>query len=309
MQFKKMNETLIGIASGSGAYLLWGVLPAYWKLVYPVPAQEILAHRIIWSFFLMLGILIVTKRLRLFLAEFRYIISQPKKLFCVIMAALLISVNWVTYIWAVNDNRIIETSLGYYINPLVSGLLGIIVLKEKLSFWQTIAFLLASIGVLHMTLNFGAIPWISLLLAFSFGLYGLFKKMVKIGAITGITLETLIVAPIAFLYLAYLQQQGSGAFTVNLSTAGLLMGAGIVTAIPLILFTSAANRLPLTVLGFLQYISPTISLAFGVFLYNEPFTAVHFVSFAFIWVALTILSLARTKTFIQFEAMLSKKCS
>jgi RarD protein len=176
MQLKKMNETIVGIASASGAYLLWGILPVYWKLIYSVPAQEILAHRIIWSFFLMLGILIVTKRLRPFLAELRYIITQPKKFFYVIMAALLISVNWVIYIWAVNDNRIIETSLGYYINPLVSGLLGIIVLKEKLSFWQTIAFLLASIGVLHMTLNFGAIPWISLLLAFSFGLYGKYRS-------------------------------------------------------------------------------------------------------------------------------------
>lgn len=171
-----------------------------------------------------------------------------------------------------NNDHVVESSLGYYINPLVSVLLGILVLKERLSFWQVISFFLATAGVLNMTAHFGSVPWIALTLATSFGMYGLMKKMVHLGAITGITLETLIISPFMLTYLGYVHSSGSGAFgTGSPGITGLLMGAGIVTAVPLILFAAGANRLPLSVIGFLQYIAPTLTLLSGVFLYNRLF--------------------------------------
>lgn len=179
-------------------------LPIYWKALQSVPSDQILSHRIIWSFIFMVFILLATAKLSTFVVELCEIVSRPKKLFGIIMDSLLISVNWLTYIWAVNNNHIIETSLGYYINPLVNVLLGIIILKEKLSFWQVISFFLAMIGVLNISLHYGAVPWVALLLAISFGLYGLFKKMINLGAITGITSETLVITPFALIYLSYI---------------------------------------------------------------------------------------------------------
>ncbi|AEG58781.1 EamA family transporter RarD [Desulforamulus ruminis] len=308
MKLEQQNEQVTEMAATAGAYVLWGILPVYWKLVEQVPSHEILAHRILWSFFFTAFLLLGTQKINSFIQETREMIAQPKKFLVIVAASFLISANWFIYIWAVNNNRIIETSLGYYINPLVSVLLGIIVFKEKLSFWQKVSFGLAAIGVCNMTLHFGAIPWVALLLAGSFGLYGLFKKMATLGAITGITLETLIISPLALLYLSYLYRNGTGAFGLDDPvTSGFLMGAGIVTAVPLILFSSGAKRLPLSILGFLQYIAPTIALILGVFVYHERFTGVHLVSFAFIWLALTVFSLARTKPFVQFESMLIKK--
>ncbi len=308
MKLQKPNEQNIGIASAIGAHLLWGILPVYWKLVNCVPALEILAHRIVWCFVFLVLVLLATGKISSFLDELRELVSNLKKLFGIIIASLFISVNWLTYIWAVNTNHVIDTSLGYYINPLVSVLLGIIVLKEKLSFWQMVSFFLAMIGVLNMTFQFGAVPWISLILAASFGLYGLCKKMINLGEVTGITLETLAVSPLALLYLAYVYNNGGGAFGLaNPGISGLLAGAGIMTALPLLLFASSTRRLPLSVVGFIQYISPTISLLLGVFLYHEPFTSSHLVSFIFIWTALTVFSLSRTKTLIQLESLLLKK--
>lgn len=310
MRQQQTNEKFLGFASGVGAYVLWGILPLYWKIVDTVPSQEILAHRIAWSFVLMIFILLVTGKLMAFWGELRTIISQPKKLFGIITAATLITINWGLYIWAVNNNRIIETSLGYYINPLVSVLLGIIVLKEKLSFWQLVSLLLATLGVLNITLHFGNIPWISLTLAVTFGLYGLVKKMVNLGAITAITVETLLICPFALMYLAYIHKVSNGAFGLDNPLISIfLIGAGIVTAVPLILFSTSTNRLPLSIVGFLQYIAPSIALCLGVFIFHEPFSHVHLVSFTFIWGALTVFSLAKTKTFIQLEAMLFKKAA
>lgn len=302
MKFEKKNDQMVGVISAMGAYFLWGVLPVYWKMIHDVPATEVLAHRIIWSLVFMIGILGATKGMGLFMKECQQILANRKQLFGVIMAAILISVNWCTYIWAVSENRIVEASLGYYINPLVSVLLGMMVLKEKLSIWQMVSFCLAGIGVLIMALNFGGIPWVSLVLAISFALYGLFKKMVNIGAITGIAVETAISSPLALLYLSYLQIQGIGTFDFNFNSVSLLlMGAGVVTAIPLILFAKGANRLPLSLLGFIQYMSPTISLLIGVFIYHEPFTAVHFLAFTFIWLALVIFSLSKTNVFLTLK--------
>jgi chloramphenicol-sensitive protein RarD len=219
-------------------------------------------------------------------------------------------VNWLTYIWAVNHDHIIETSLGYYINPLVSVLLGVIVLKEKLSLWQTVSFVLAAIGVLNMTLHFGSFPWIALVLAMSFGFYGLCKKIIHLGAVTGIAVETMFISPFALLYLYYAHSSGVGAFALNNPGVSLVLaGAGVVTAIPLILFAGGTKRLPLSIIGFLQYTSPTIALILGVFLFHETFNRVHLVSFILIWVALTVFSLARTRLFIQMENMLLKRVS
>ncbi|HWR09905.1 EamA family transporter RarD [Sporomusa sp.] len=304
-KLNQSNEQLIGVLSAAGAYLLWGVLPVYWKQLAHVPAYEILAHRIIWSCIFMFAILTATRSLRSFINETIDIARNPKKRFGLLIASLLISVNWLIYIWAVNENRVVETSLGYYINPLVNVLLGIIVLKEGLSLWQSVSFGLAAVGVGAMAISYGTIPWVSLSLAMSFSFYGMCKKILGIGAITATTLETLIVTPVALLYLLYLAGQGGGAFNLtSLPTAGLLMGAGVVTAIPLLLFANGANRLSLSLLGFIQYMSPTIALALGVLLYHEPFTSVHLVAFSLIWLALAVFSLAKTNLFVRAEERL-----
>lgn len=286
-----------GIASAACSYIIWGFLPIYWKLAHHVPALEILAHRIFWSFIFLLVLLVVTGKIGSAYREVVAISATRNKIIGVITATFLITLNWFVYIWAVNNSRIIETSLGYYINPLVSVLLGVAVLQERLSFWQVVAVLLAGLGVLYQIIQFGVVPWISLSLAFTFGLYGLCKKMLHIGAITGITLETLLLSPIAFAYLTWLQYHGQNAMTLEQPFITLvLIGSGAVTAVPLLLFTNAANRLPLTILGFVQYLSPTIALFVGIFLYREPFSATHFTSFACIWSALALFSFIQTRT-------------
>ncbi|MFZ5648576.1 MAG: EamA family transporter RarD [Bacillota bacterium] len=308
MKFDQSNEQTVGIVSAASAYILWGILPIYWKFVYPVSSSEILAHRVVWSFIFLACVLFVAGILKPFLSETREIVSSPKQLLALVMSSIFISINWLTYIWAVNNNHIIETSLGYYINPLVNVLLGIAVLKEKLSFWQMVSFFLAMIGVVNMTVYYGSFPWIALTLAVSFGFYGLLKKTINLGAIAGITLETLIISPFALIYIGYIHKSGYGSFGFDSPVlSGLLIGGGIVTAVPLILFSGGAKRLPLSIIGFLQYIAPTIALILGVFLYHEPFTAAHRVSFVFIWLALTVFSLSRTGAFMQLESMLFKK--
>lgn len=307
MRLEKNNQQS-GMLAATLAYIIWGLLPVYWKLIEEIPAFEILAHRILWAFVFTVALLLCTGQAKSYLSELKDIIHHRKRLFSMVLASVLISANWCTYIWAVNNNHIIETTIGYYINPLVSVMLGIIVLKEKLSLWQGVAICLAFIGVLNMTVHFGSVPWIALTLAISFGLYGLVKKTVKLGAISGIATETLLVCPIALIYLVMLENQGIGSYTFSLSPASLLlMGAGVVTAVPLVLFARGAQRLPLTIIGLLQYIAPTIALLLGVFIYNESFTHTHLVSFCFIWTALLLFSLAKNKYLLQLEALLVKK--
>lgn len=300
MKLKKTNDFLIGTASATGAYLLWGILPVYWKSIICVPSDQIIAHRVIWCFLFLVLVLIFAGRFRGFLHELREIMARPKQLAGLFTASLIISINWYLYIWAVNNGRIVETSLGYYINPLVSVLLGIVFLQEKLSFWQKVALLLALVGVLNMAVSFGAVPWVSLALAVTFGMYGLFKKIVNLDAISGLTIETMIITPFALAYLIYAYQSGTLIFSFGFSPVTILtMGAGVVTAAPLLLFAAGVNRLPLYAVGFLQYFSPTISLLLGVFLYKESFTTVHLVSFSLIWAALLVFSLATTRSFIK----------
>ena len=280
-----------GILSAVVAYLMWGFLPIYWKLLRQAGALEILSHRIFWSLFFLAVFLLLTRRLSAFRSEIRDLVRDRRRVCGVLVSTLLITLNWLIYIWAVNDSRIVETSLGYYINPLVNVLLGVALLKERLSTKQYLAVALAAAGVLNLTLNFGAFPWVALSLAVSFGLYGLCKKLLGLSPITGIALETLLISPVALIYLFSLEVQNAGTFGwANPLPTALFIGAGIVTAIPMVLFANAANQLPLSVLGFIQYLSPTIALLTGVFLYHEPFTYMHALSFGLIWLALALFS-------------------
>ncbi|MFF2449288.1 EamA family transporter RarD [Neobacillus sp. NPDC058068] len=292
----KKNETKLGAIHAGFSYLLWGLLPIYWKLLNNVEAKEILANRIFWSFVFMVVVLILTKKGELCLRTIKGFAQNKKQLYALTIASILISANWFTYIWAVNNGHMIEASLGYYINPLVSILLGMIVLKEKLSFYQYISFILAAVGVLVITFSHGNFPWIAIILALTFGIYGLAKKLINVDSSVGLTLETLVVTPIAAIYILILLFNGSSSFlTAGAGTNLLLIGAGAATAVPLLYFAKGAQKIPLSLLGFLQYIAPTLTLLLGIFVYNEHFSKVQLLSFMFIWSALAIYSLSKTK--------------
>lgn len=304
---KHPNQYVLGVWYTATAYTMWGFLPLYWKLMEHVPSSEILAHRIIWSFVFIFIILALTSKWANFKIECKNILTKPFQLLGVIFASLLISANWFIYIWAVNQGQVIEASLGYYINPLISVLLGIIVLKERLTVWQKVSFILATIGVLIITLKYGKIPWIALSLALSFGLYGLTKKLTKLGSIIGLTFETLLVVPIAFIYLSLLHVAGTGSMgNSSIYFLLILAGAGIATSIPLLFFAQGASRIPLSMIGFLQYIAPSISLLLGVFVFHESFTKVHLISFIFIWTALALYTVSKTKYMQLIEAKITR---
>ena len=274
-----------GILNGIAAYLLWGVFPIYWKLLHVVPAMQVIGHRIIWSFALLILFVLLTKQWK----EFRSAALTPKTLAIYSIAGALLTVNWLVYVWGVNAGFIVETSLGYFINPLISVLLGVTFLHERLRPAQWIPVALATAGVTYLTVAYGRLPWIALSLAFSFGFYGFVKKLAPLGALYGLTLETGIVFPIALLYLAFVALNGTGAFFRDGAQIDLLLiGAGIVTTIPLLMFASAARQIPLTVVGLLQYIAPTMQFLIGVFLYKEPFDRAHLIGFGIVWIALII---------------------
>ena len=274
-----------GILYGVLAYTVWGVLPLYWKLLHVVPALEILSHRIIWSFVFVSLILCYTRGWQRVVT----VIRDTKNLIYLFLCGFLISSNWFTYIWAVNSGYVIEASMGYYINPLVVFLLGVLILKEKLTHWQVLAIGLAAAGVMVMTIHYGRFPWIALTLAVTFAFYGLSKKLIQVDSLTGIALETAVVTPIALIYIINRQIHGIGAIgSIPLPATLILFGAGIVTATPLLWFAIGAKRVRFTVLGFLQYIAPTISLLAGVFIIKEKFTPTHLVSFTLIWLGLLI---------------------
>lgn len=278
----------IGMLYAVFAYVVWGLLPIYWKLVEDVPAGEILAHRIVWSFVFMIVVVLSMRKWQGLGTEWKRIIKDKKKLISITLASVVISLNWLVYIWAVNSEHMLQASLGYYINPLVSILLAIIVLKEKLTKSQTVSVILAGVGVLYLTVSYGVFPWVSLFLAVSFALYGLFKKMVDIPAMYGLTIETLIITPIALIYLFLIPENSFSVQDITSMKNLLLIGAGAMTAIPLLLFASGAKRIPLAMVGILQYIAPTLMLLIGVFIYHETFTREHLIAFSFIWLALVI---------------------
>jgi chloramphenicol-sensitive protein RarD len=278
---RQMNK---GILSGIAAYAMWGFFPIYWKLLQDVPAPQLLGHRIVWSFLLLLVVILLTRQGNDFRSQ-----MNARTLGIYLIAALLIGVNWLTYVWAVNAGFIVETSLGYFINPLFSVLMGVIFLRERLRPAQWVPVVLAGIGVVYLTLVHGRLPWIALVLAFTFGFYGLTKKLAPLGPVFGLTLETGILFLPAVAYLGWAQVRGDAAFLNSGGIVDLLMiGAGLVTTVPLLMFASAAKQIPLTMLGILQYLAPTIQFLIGVFLYGEPFDQARLVGFGIVWLALII---------------------
>jgi chloramphenicol-sensitive protein RarD len=273
-----------GLWYAIGAYLLWGILPIYWKWISHVSALELIAHRIVWSCLMLGGLVVISREWSSFRAA---LTTRVIRLYG--LAALFIAVNWFTYVWAVNTGRVVHASLGYFINPLISVVLGVMVLGERLRPFQWIAVGLAAMGVLYLTLSLGVPPWISLTLAFSFGVYGLVKKTAPLGSVHGLTIETAILLLPAIVYLVVLELAGGGAFfRTGVLSAVLIIGTGIVTAAPLLLFASAVQRVPLSQIGLLQYIAPTIQLLLGVFVYREPFARTQLVGFSMVWAGLVV---------------------
>ncbi|HBE80294.1 MAG TPA: EamA family transporter RarD [Firmicutes bacterium] len=292
------TTAVVGVWYAVGAFLAWGILPIYWKMLKQVTPLEILAHRFIWSLVFVVLILTISRRW----SELKSLVLQPKKLLLAALCSVLVCANWGVYIWAVNSNHILDASLGYYINPLLSVCLGMLILRERLNFWQLVALLIAVTGVLFFTIVYGKIPWIALSLALTFGLYGLFKKMANIGAMTGLAIETTIMTPVALGYLFWLQRRGLAAFGNSpLWVTLLLVGAGVVTAVPMVWFARATQLVPLSVVGFTQYLTPTMTLILGVFLYQEPFTSVQFVGFSAIWLALALFSCSQLKFLCKWQ--------
>jgi chloramphenicol-sensitive protein RarD len=275
-----------GILSAALAFLCWGLFPLYFHAISEVPPMQILVHRVLWSL-LFLGIILAARRQWAWLGRLR---SQPRVIFSFIVSSLLLSGNWLLYIWAVNNGHVIDASLGYFINPLVNVMLGYLVLKERLRPVQWTAIGIAALGVLWLTWQAGQMPWIALLLAASFGGYGLMRKTASLGALEGLSFETLILFPFALGYLAWLTLHGQNSFSTTTSdtTRWLLVAAGPITAIPLLLFASGARKIPLSVLGLLQYIGPTIQMSLGIFLFREAFTSARLVGFVLIWSALAL---------------------
>lgn len=272
-----------GMLNGIAAYALWGFFPIYWKFLHQVPALQVIGHRIGWSFILLIVIILLTNQWK----DFRSAALTPKVIGIYAIASVLLTLNWLVYVWGVNAGFIVETSLGYFINPLLSVLLGVIFLRERLRAAQWIPVVIAGIGVIYLTVIYGRLPWIALSLAFSFGFYGFVKKLAPLGSLYGLTLETGIVFPIALIYLLVVEFSGTAAFLhESTATTILLIGAGTVTTIPLLMFASAAKQIPLTVVGLLQYIAPTIQFLIGVFLYKEPFDQSHLIGFGIVWIAL-----------------------
>lgn len=276
-----------GIWYALAAYGIWGLFPLYWKPLHNVPAEQIIGHRIGWSFILLVVIILVTKQW----GTFRAAIANRRTLLAYTTTAVLITINWLVYVWAINAGYIVESSLGYFINPLLSVLLGVLFLHERLRAWQWVPVGLAAVGVLIVSLAYGHFPWISISLALSFGLYGLVKKKAPLNSLYGLTLETGIVFIPALIFLLTVEAQGQGAFLhTDILSNVLMIGAGAVTAIPLMLFSSAAQRIPLSMVGILQYITPTAQFLLGVFVYNEPFTQIQLVGFSLVWLALILFT-------------------
>ncbi|MCG8356044.1 MAG: EamA family transporter RarD [Kiloniellales bacterium] len=275
-------EAAKGVGFALAAYGFWGLNPLYFKLVDHLPMLEVLAHRVIWS---ILFLLLVVAALRSWRA-LRAAIGSRRSLAALGLTTLIISANWLIYIWAINSEQVLETSLGYYMNPLLSVVLGVVVLRERLTALQGVAVLLAAAGVLNLAIGIGEPPWISLSLALTFAVYGLIRKTIAVGSVEGLLVETTLMLPIAVGYLTFLGLAGSGSFVgEGFDNTLLLIASGAVTMLPLIWFTSAARRLRFSTVGFFQYLAPTCHFLLAVFAFGEPFTWTHMVTFALIWTA------------------------
>ncbi|HEX8641816.1 MAG TPA: EamA family transporter RarD [Allosphingosinicella sp.] len=277
----RFSEATAGVLLGLGAYFSWGFLPIYMKAVGAVAAPEILANRILWSVVLLAGLIAVTRRW----APVAALVRAPRTMAVLALTALLIAVNWLVYIWAVNAGFVLQTSLAYFVTPLVNVLLGVVVLREKLRLPQKIAVGFAAAGVAVLALGQGGLPWIVLVLAFSFSVYGLLRKMAPVDPLTGLFGETAMLAPLALFYVAVFGAHGFGR---DAGLDVLLVVSGVVTAAPLLMFAAAAKRLNYSTMGLLQYTAPTIQFLLAILLYGEPLTGAHMITFALIWTALIV---------------------
>ena len=281
------SESLLGVIYAGAAFLIWGLAAVYWKELKSVPPLEIIAHRVAWSFFFLLPLIVLQRQW----AEFVAILKNLRMLLILLTSALLVAANWLIYVWAVNNDHLLQASLGYYINPLVNVVLGMVFLKERLRPPQVIAVLLAAAGVLYLTVQYGQFPWIAISLAMSFGLYGLIRKMAPVSSLVGLAVETLLLSLPAIGYLFYLDFQGTGSiFRVSFNLDLLLIGCAPLTAIPLLFFTAGAKRLYLSTVGLMQYIGPSGMFLLAVFYYHEPFSTAQVWTFVMIWSALAIYS-------------------
>lgn len=282
-----------GLLAGIGAYIIWGFVPLYWQLLKPASAPEILSHRVIWS----LGLLLVIVYLKKLSNEVKSALKDKRKLGLLTLAAIFVTINWGMFIWAVNNGHVIETSLGYFINPLVSVALGVLILKEKLRGLQKIAVALTFIAVTFLTIAFGKPPYIALTLAFSFGFYGLVKKLANVDAIPSLTIETLLLTPFFSAFMFYLNSKNDLSFTNgDLFHALWLTTAGVVTVIPLLLFGFAVVRIPLVAIGLLQALGPILQFLLGYYAFREPMTSARWIGFYLVWIAVIVFSYDAIKT-------------
>lgn len=282
-----MPESRRGLLYGVAAYLIWGAFPLYFPLLEPASASEILGHRIVWSFVVMTVLVLATRRI----SHFWGLLSGGRQTWLLTIAAALVSVNWLTFIWSINNGHVVEASLGYFINPLVSVLMGIAVLGERLRRRQWIAIGLAAAAVLVLAIDYGRVPWIAVVLAATFGTYGLVKKLADAGAVESLAFETMIVSPIAAAYLVWLGVQGTLDFVAGgLGHAALLVNVGVITAVPLILFGAAATRVPLVTIGLLQYLAPVVQFTLGVAWFHESMPTGRGIGFLLVWVALALFT-------------------
>lgn len=276
-----------GVMLAIGAYTMWGIAPIYFKSIAEVSPLEILSHRVIWSFFLLAALLHFGRHWR----SVRDIIKNKTKMMFLVSTAILVGANWLIFIWAVNSNHMLDASLGYYINPLINVLLGMVFLGERLRKLQWFAVVLAACGVLVQLIVFGSVPVVAIALAMSFGFYGLLRKKVSVEAQTGLFIETLVMLPAAAIYLLFIASSPTSNMLDNpMQLNTLLIAAGVITTLPLLCFTGAATRLKLSTLGFFQYIGPSLMFLLAVLIYGEPFTSDKAITFAFIWGALVVFS-------------------
>jgi chloramphenicol-sensitive protein RarD len=278
------KEARKGVAFGLGAYLLWGFLPVYFKLLGEVLPTEVVAQRVVWSVLLLAVLITATARWD----KLRAAVTDPKALRILLASSLLIGINWLIYIWAIGAKHVLETSLGYFLNPLVNVLIGVLVLKERLSRPQSVAVALAAIGVSILAIGAASGLWISLALAGTFALYGLLRKVAPVESLEGLMIETLLLAPIAGIYLVWLWSHQQMAFGTELDLTLVLISAGAVTAVPLLLFAAGARRLQYSTMGLLQYIAPTIQFLLAILAFGERMTTAHLICFACIWTGLAI---------------------
>ena len=282
-----MGETRRGVLLGLAAWVMWGFFPLYWPLLEPAGAIEILAHRIFWSMLVMVGLVIATRRRATLRATFA--VRRTRRLLAA--ASVLITVNWGTDIWGVNHHHVVETSLGYFINPLVSVLMGVLLLGERLRTLQWVALGIAGVAVLALTVEYGHPPWVALILAFSFGSYGLAKKKANAGAVESLVIETAVISPVALGYIVFLMLTGASTFENHgVWHVVLMMGTAVITVVPLLCFGGAATRIPLSTLGLMQYLTPTVQFILGLVVFGEPMPPMRWVGFGLIWLALALFT-------------------